>query len=75
MKQWKDHSSGPQSFWHQGLVCGRQFTMDLIEGVGGDVLGMIQPPYIYCALYFYYDHISSTLDHQILDPGVWGPLS
>ena len=49
--------------------------MDLIEGVGWDVLGMLQPPYIYCALYFYYDYISSTLDHQILDPRVWGPLT
>ena len=49
--------------------------MDLIEGVGGDGLGMIQPRYIYRALYFYYDYISSILDHQTLDPRVWRPLS
>ena len=30
----------------------------------GDVLGMIQVHYIYCALYFYYDYLSSTSDHQ-----------
>ena len=44
----------------------------LIHGVGWDVLGMLQPPYIYCALYFYYDYISSISDHQALDPGGWG---
>ena len=27
-----------------------------------------------CALYFYYCYISSTSDHQALDPRVWGPL-
>ena len=31
---------------------------------------MIQTQYIYCVLYF----ISSTSDHQALDPGDWGPL-
>ena len=28
--------------------------------------------YIYCELYFYYYHTSSTWDHQALDPGRWG---
>ena len=28
--------------------------------------------YIYCTLYYYY--ISSTSDHQALDPRVWEPL-
>ena len=41
---------------------------------GGDGLGMIQVYYIYCALYSYYYYISSTSDHQALDPRVWGPL-
>ena len=35
---------------------------------------MIQEHYMYCALYFYYYYISSTSDHQALDPGVWGPM-
>ena len=35
---------------------------------------MIQENYIYCVLYFYYYYISSTSDHQALDPGGWGPL-
>ena len=37
-------------------------------------LGLIQPHYIYCTLYFYYYYISSTSDHQALDPQGWGPL-
>ena len=40
---------------------------------GGDGMGMIQVHYIYCTLYFCY-YISSTSDHQALDPGGWGPL-
>ena len=39
-----------------------------------DVLGMTQAHYIYCALYFYYNYISSTSRYQALDPGAWGPL-
>ena len=35
---------------------------------------MIQTHYIYCALHFYYYAISSTSDHQALDPRGWGPL-
>ena len=30
--------------------------------------------YMYCALYFYYYYISSTSDHEALDPEGWGPL-
>ena len=26
MMQWKDHSSSPQCFWHQGLACRRQLS-------------------------------------------------
>ena len=33
---------------------------------------MMQGHYIYCAFYFYYYYISSTSDHQALDPGCWG---
>ena len=35
---------------------------------------MIQVHFIYCALYFYYLYISSTSDHQELDPEGWGLL-
>ena len=35
---------------------------------------MIQVYDIYCAFYFYYYYISSTSDHQALDPRGWGPL-
>ena len=38
-----------------------------VGGVGM-VSGLIQVNYIYCALYFYYYYISSTSDHQALDP-------
>ena len=30
--------------------------------------------YVYCALLFYYYYISSTPDHQTLDPRGWGSL-
>ena len=45
-------------------------------GLGqGDSYGfeMIQVHQIYCTRYFYYP-ISTTSDHQELDPGGWGPL-
>ena len=45
------------------------------DQVGGSVcFRMIQAHDIYYALYFYYYYLSSTSDHQALDPGVWGPL-
>ena len=47
------------------------FSKDDCEGM---VLGMFQVHYIYSALYVYYHYISSTPDHQALDPGGWGPL-
>ena len=59
------------------LALGTSFTEDNFFtdwGRKGDVLGMIQGHYIYCALYFYYYYISSTSDHQALDPGGRGPL-
>ena len=48
------------------------FSMDAV-GVE-DVFSMIQAHYIYDAIYFCYYYISSTSDHQTLDPGGWGPL-
>ena len=48
----------------------------LLHGMGrGNGFRMIQAHYVYCALYFYYYCISSTSDHQALDPGEgWGCL-
>jgi len=44
------------------------------EGKGGGGFKTIQTHYTYCALYLYYYYISSTSDHQALDPGGWRPL-
>ena len=61
----------PNLFGTRDLFHGRQF----FHGPGqGDGLGMIQAHYLYCAVYFCYYYISSTSDHQVLDPGGWGPL-
>ena len=70
----------PKLFWHQGLF---SWKTVLPRTVQGDGFRMIRSNYyIYCALYFYsygntnfyYYYISSTLDHQVLDPRGWGPL-
>ena len=45
------------------------FSMDRVVREG---FRMIQERYICCALYYFY--ISSTSDHQTLDPRGWGPL-
>ena len=43
-------------------------------GAGRDGFRMIKVHYVNCALYFHYYYISSTSDHQALDPGGRGPL-
>ena len=43
------------------------FSKDLDQRDGSE---MIQAHYIYCVLNFYHYYISSTSDHQILEPGV-----
>ena len=48
------------------------FSMDL--GWGKMVSEWLKIHYIYCVFYFYYYYISSTSDHQALDPRGWGPL-
>ena len=58
--------------WHQGTVLWK--TIFPQARGGGNGLGMIQVHCICCALYFYYNYISSTSDHQALDPRGWGPL-
>lgn len=39
-----------------------------------DGFRVTQVHYIYCAPYFCYYYISSTLYHQAFDPGGWGHL-
>ena len=41
-------------------------------GVGVD--GMTHVHYLHWTLYSQYHYISSTSDHQALNPRVWGPL-
>ena len=67
-------SSGPQSLCHQSLVS--QKTIFPLTGVewGQGWFGVIKAHYNYCALNFYYFHISPTSGHQALDPRRWGPL-
>ena len=62
---------GPQPFWHQGLASWKTIFPQTGQRDG---LGMIQAHFIYWTLYFYCNYISSSSDHQALDPGGWGPL-
>ena len=56
----------PKLFGTKDQFCRRE----LFHGQRRDGFGMI-----YCALYFYYYYyISSTSDHQTLDPRHWGLL-
>ena len=65
-------ASGPQPFWQQGpAFVEDNFSTDWVVGGGFE---MIQVYYIYCVLYFYYYYLSSTSDHQALDPRGWVPL-
>ena len=61
----------PNFFGTRDWFCRRHFFHGQCRQNG---LGMIQAHYIYWALYFYCYYISSTSDHQALDPGGWGPL-
>ena len=45
------------------------FSMD--QGGGKECFQNNLNTYIYCELYFYYYYISSTSDHQALDPRGW----
>ena len=64
-------SSSPQSL-ALGLISWK--TIFPLTRVVADGFGMIQVYYTYCVLYFYYYCLSSTSDHEALDPGVWKPL-
>ena len=51
------------------------FSTDVARAGGVGVEGMIQMHYIYCELYFSYNYIGFTSDHQALDQGGWRPLA
>ena len=54
---------------------GTSFVEEFSHGLGvGSGFRMIQASYVYCALYFCYYYISSTSDHQAVDPGGCGPV-
>ena len=53
--------------WSPNFAPGTGFMEDNFPMDGG---GWFQND----ALYFYYYRISSTSDHQALDPGGWGPM-
>lgn len=65
------HSSGPQASWHQGPVS-QKTIFPQIWG-GGTGFRTIQAHYI-CGDLGYCD-ISSTSDHEALDPGGGSPLT
>ena len=74
-------SFGPWVALHQQsssfLSVGTGFVGDDVSGSGlvSGVMVSGGPVYhIDHALYCYYYHVSSTSDHQALDPSVWGPL-
>ena len=55
--------SGPQPFWHQGPV---SWKWEWFQDDSSTLHSL------YTLFLFHY--INSTIDHQALDPGVWGPL-
>ena len=61
----------PNLFGTRDWFCGRQFFHGLGRRFG---FRMIEAHHTYCTLNFYY-YISSSSDHQALDPGDWGPLT
>ena len=65
-------TSGSQPLWHLGMILWK--TIFPGPGGGGWPWDIIQAHCIYCALCFCYYCISSTSDHQTLDPGGWHPL-
>ena len=73
MKGFVHETSIPNIFGTRDEFCGRQFFHRLGPG-GRGWFGEIPAHYIYCILYFYYYYISSTSNHQALDPRGWGPL-
>ena len=69
----KDLEQQFPAFWAPGT----SFVEDIFfRGLGERTgLRMVQAHCISGVLYFYYYDISSTSDHQALDPGGWEPLT
>ena len=65
------HVSGPQPFQHQAPVSWKMIFPQTRQGRDG--FRMIQTYDIYYIFYFFYYYISSTSNHQALDPGGWDP--
>ena len=67
------YCSGPQPFWHQGLVLWK--TVFPQTGVGTEEKWFPDDSstlHLFCTFFFFFN-ISSTSDHQALDPGGWDP--
>ena len=67
---------GPRGFGTRDWFPGRESFQGLEQGEAGRGVGwvrgsfqLIQVPYIFCALHFYYYCISSTSEHQALYHG------
>ena len=59
----------PTLFGTRGWFCGRQFVHGMVGGWFQDDSSAL---HLLCTYFHYY--ISSTSDHQALDPRSWGPL-
>ena len=68
-----DQPSGPQHFWHQGLVSWKTDFPWTRVGWWGIVSEWSSALHLSCT-YFYCYYIISTSDHQALDFGAWGPM-
>ena len=56
----------PSLFGTRDQFRGRHFFHE--PSVGGEGFRMIEAHYTYCGVYLYYYYVSSTSDHQALDP-------
>ena len=65
----QEQAAVPNLFGTRDQLHQKQFSQTKVG------LGMIQAHYTYCSLYFYYYSISSTSDHEALDPRDWGLLT
>ena len=64
----------PNLFGIMDQFHGRHFFFHGRSGCVANGFKIIQAHYIYCELYFYYYYVSTTSDHQTLEPRGWRPL-